>query len=531
MAFDTVSNRLQQDPAQLLARAARRIGGWLALIAVLALSLALCGCAALPAGVQRPVSHAITAERGALADLVAASTPAGQQALSGAQLIADGDQALVARIELIRRASQSLDLQTYHIASDGTGLAILRELQAAAGRGVRVRLLVDDLYAAGQDALFAALALQTNVQVRLFNPLPVRSGSFVSRIALSLHEFSRINRRMHNKLFIADATLAVTGGRNIADDYFKRGEASNFIDMDVLASGPVVHELSALFDRFWNSEQAFPVQAFAQGDAAQFAQLSAGAHSGETAAVTPGRRSGVAEQLDRGRLALHFARAELLADGPAKAAGVVARSTRAEVDTLMRTAQTELMIVSPYFVPGDHGLAMIKALTERGVQIGVMTNSLAATDEPLVHSGYAKYRLALLKTGAKLQELGAKLAGKAGVAGNFRSSQGRLHAKLVVIDRSRLFIGSMNMDGRSERHNTELGLLFDSPALAAEAAQTFHSGAQAGTYRLRLAAHEKIEWLADEDGATVAFADEPGHSAALQMKLSLLSVFVAEDLL
>ena len=326
--------------------------------------------------------------------------------------------------------------------------------------------------------------------------------------------------------------VAIAGGRNLADEYFMRSQRANFVDMDVLVTGAVLGPLSELFDRFWNSEQAYPVQAFAKGEAGAFTRLSAAAN-GDVSAPALDRfgRAGIVAQLDSGRLALHFARIELLADDPAKATGVSTPTTRDGANVAMAAAQSQLTIVSPYFVPGDAGLAMMRSLTERGVRISVTTNSLGATDEPLVHSGYAKYRLPLLKMGAKLQELGATLSRKAGVLGNFRSSQGRLHAKLLVIDQSRLFIGSMNMDGRSERHNTELGLLIDSPVLAAEVTEMFHAGAQASTYRLRLTAEDRIEWLADEDDATVVHAQEPGQSAALALKLAILSAIVAEDLL
>jgi len=232
----------------------------------LLLSLALAGCASLPPQGQRPVSTALadTADT-PLARIAAAAAPDDERQLSGFRPLMDGDHALNARIALIRRAQKSLDLQYYLIASDEVGLLLLRELRDAAARGVRVRVLVDDLYAAGQDELFAGLAAHANVELRLFNPLPARSGTFGARIVLSLHEFTRINRRMHNKLFIADNAFAIVGGRNLANEYFMRSESANFIDADVLATGPVVRELSTVFDAYWNSEQAWAVQSLTAG--------------------------------------------------------------------------------------------------------------------------------------------------------------------------------------------------------------------------------------------------------------------------
>jgi putative cardiolipin synthase len=427
-------------------------------------------------------------------------------------------------------------VQTYHVACDATGALFLSELRNAAARGVRVRLLVDDLYAARQDALYAALAAHANVEVRMFNPLPVRDGSFGARIALSLHEFSRVNRRMHNKLFVADGAFAIAGGRNIADEYYMRSAQANFIDMDVLAAGAVVRELASVFDGYWNSEQAYPIGALtASVNAARFDALNvAPAEEPVYAARDHFGREAIPAQLQRGTLELRPARVQVLVDQPSKAAGAATRTTHAAATEVFASAQSELTIVSPYFVPGDAGLAMLREVQERGATVNVTTNSLGATDEPLVHAGYSKYRMPLLKMGVKLQELGASLSQKSDAVGDFRSSSGRLHAKLVVIDGQRLFIGSMNMDGRSERHNTELGLVIDSRELAAEANELFRAGAQGASYRLQLAGaqgRERIEWLAREKGGEVTHAKEPGRTRGLATKLTLLTALISEDLL
>ena len=310
--------------------------------------------------------------------------------------------------------------------------------------------------------------------MRLFNPLPVRNASFGGRIALSLHEFSRVNRRMHNKLFIADSAFAIAGGRNIADEYYMRSTLANFVDMDVLAAGAVVRELAAVFDSYWNSEQAYPIGTLTPAvDAARFDALNAvPADEPAYAALDRFGRDAIAAQLQSGTLQLRAARVQVLADQPAKAAGAATPTTHAAAAEVFATAQSELMIVSPYFVPGDGGMAMLRQVQERGATVSVTTNSLGATDEPLAHAGYSKYRLSLLQMGVRLQELGATLSQKSSQLGDFRSSSGRLHAKLAVIDGRRLFIGSMNMDGRSERHNTELGLVIDSRELAAEVTES-----------------------------------------------------------
>jgi putative cardiolipin synthase len=237
---------------------------WLRLLAAAAV-VALAGCATLPGNVERRESHALTdVQATTLGKVAAASVPGDAADRSGFRLLPDADDALEARLALIRSAERSLDVQYYLIANDGTGRQFLAALVAAASRGVRVRVLVDDLYTAREDALFTALSALPGFEVRLFNPLPARSGGFATRVAFSSHQFARINRRMHNKVLIADGSFAITGGRNVADEYFDRG-ISNFIDMDLLSTGPVVATLAALFDEFWNSTWAYPASSLLRG--------------------------------------------------------------------------------------------------------------------------------------------------------------------------------------------------------------------------------------------------------------------------
>ena len=261
---------------------------------------------------------------------------------SGFRLLPTGDFALDARLTLARRAERSLDVQYYQLQRDSVGLRFLRELGDAARRGVRVRLLVDDLYTAGEDELFRSFAALPNVQVRLFNPLPMRGGSLLTRLFWSLSEFGRINHRMHNKLFVADNRFAVSGGRNMADEYFMQSETANFIDMDVVAAGPVVREQSSVFDRYWNSEHAWFVEAVVLSTLAaaeaqrRFDELVQGATSDLRLAPDDALgRHGVGTELAAGQVSLAFARVDVFADAPAKvdranrsdSVATVARST------------------------------------------------------------------------------------------------------------------------------------------------------------------------------------------------------------
>ena len=260
---------------------------------------------------------------------------------------------------------------------------------------MRVRILLDDLFAVGQDDLLAALAGHANVEVRMFNPLPVRRGGVVSRVVFSMHQFPRINGRMHNKLFIADN--AFSGGRDVADPYFGRSEPANFIDMDILSTGPVVRELSAVFDGYWNSEHAYPVQSLAMvrfdADRARryFDERVQGvAPDHPVAPKDPLGRASVREQLESGHLDQHFATAQVQADAPAKIDGVHARTIDGSVMSskleLVRSAKSDSLIASPYFIPGRQGVAAMRQAMANKVRLTVMTNSLTTTDEPLCTS-------------------------------------------------------------------------------------------------------------------------------------------------
>lgn len=512
------------QPPGLLLHALRSV----AAIGLVIVLCALFGCASLPAGVERRASNALPADPAAPLSAVAADNDPGT-GLSGLRLLADGDHALEARLTLIRRAARSIDLQTYHVAADGTGELVLAALRDAAARGVRVRLLVDDLYTAGVEPLLAALAAQPGAEVRLFNPLPVRGGSLAARVTLSLHEFTRINHRMHNKLVVVDGAFAIAGGRNVADEYYSRSLQANFVDMDVLATGAVVPELAALFDRYWNSEAAWPLCALVSDVPGVLPAVANAPAVGPDRFGVPSLQS----QLDAGHLQQVVATVRVLADAPSKAEGRVDedRTTQAQALRAMDGAEQSLLIVSPYFIPDPRAQAMLQSAVARDVHVTVLTNSLAATDEPAVHSGYSRHRKALLRMGVKLHELGAALVRTAGVPEVASGSLGRLHAKLAVIDQRLLLVGSMNMDRRSGRLNTEMALVIDSPELAARLADGLEAERRAGSYRLRLGSDDTVEWLSREHDREVVQHVEPDTSFGLRFRAGLTALLVSEELL
>lgn len=504
----------------------------------------LAACASLPPRGDVAASRAFTAVDVAgatLARVAAASRPSDETAPSGFRLLPVGEFAFDARVALARRAERSLDLQYYYLHRDEAGRALLRELREAARRGVRVRLLLDDFYAAQIDDLLLGLASFPNVQVRLFNPMPMRRGAPVLRLLLSPGDFRAHNHRMHNKLFVADNSVAIYGGRNIADEYFMKSREANFIDMDVLSTGPVVTDLSSAFDRYWNSELSWPLQTVLGGPAdVEAARMQFDREVGDARIATPQApvdsfgQSTVGSQLQAGRLKMFYATAQVYADPPEKASDpkLGTEPTRAVNGLLaaLTAARHEVVMVSPYFVPGTVGMPLIRTARENGIRVALFTNSLGSTDEPLVHGRYAAYRAEILRLGVELYEVNPRQARRVRRFGDFGGSIPRLHAKVSVVDRQRLLVGSANLDGRSAVGNTEMSVVIDSQELAKAFASRLDGDHFASVYRLRLGSDGKtIEWVQlDEHGQTTITSDEPDSGWWLRAKLWLQSLLVDE---
>ena len=524
-------------------------------LALLLLGLVLSACSSLPAHQPETPTHAV-------ADF--ADTPLGRMTAqrlpddgrSGFLLQPYGPNALATRIEMCRLATRSLDVQYYLLAGDNTGRALMRELRDAAARGVRVRVLIDDLYTQGEDELLLGLASYPNVQVRLFNPFPGGRTSNFARFLTSGLEIGRINRRMHNKLFVADNAAAMAGGRNMADEYVMNAEGSNFIDMDTFVAGPAVRGLSAAFDLYWNSSHVYPVAQIASSDKspealrAQFDQATRSARPPESLEhLSPGARIpdsplplsadllhmlNLPHELrehDLGPLLL--ASAQVLVDPLSKTDG-----DNEALDSIQGTvfegtyhwfqsARQQIKMVSPYFVPNQEAVESIAHARRQGIQFRLVTNSLAATDEPWVHVGYARYRKQLLKLGVDIYELSPSLSVKRRRLGLIGKSAGALHMKNSVIDHRQVFLGSMNLDQRSTKLNTELGLIIDSPEMAQQLEAMVDN---ASSYHLRLGPDgDSIEWVEEDgEGHETVFHEEPETSAWLRFKLWLLSPLIPE---
>ncbi len=431
---------------------------------------------------------------------------------SGVLYMRYGRRALEARLALADLAERSLDLQYFIWDADVSGHLLADRIIRAADRGVRVRVLLDDLSIVDRDTAIAQLSAHPNIDVRAFNPFRARS----SRLRDFLTDPSRVNRRSHNKVMIADNTIAIVGGRNIADSYFGVHGDSNFRDLDTVAVGPVVRDASTVFDDFWNSPFALPYEAFvdspptrAECDAA-IATMRAQMVSERLPYPIDEEVGALTANMQTIRDALTWAPVRVLYDPPEKAEDPNSAGIFTVLDALVSNAQTEVLIENAYFVPRDHGVEIVAALHARGVKVRVLTNSLASNDVVAVHSGYQKYRDDLLENGMELYELrpDSTMEHLRWSTLSWKSRAG-LHAKAMVVDRRYVVVGSYNLDPRSADINTELALLVDSPAFAAMVAEFFDDGVRPeNSYRVTLE-RGRLRWTASDDGTIRVYDEEP----------------------
>jgi len=493
-----------------------------------AVILAVSGCAGLPRHVEKSRSVAFEKPDTTKLGRIVAGDEVGKN-LSGIRLLSSGDEAFASLIALADHAERTLDIQYYIIHEDESTRTLLHHVRVAADRGVRVRVLVDDLNTAGEDRRFMHLSSHANVEVRVFNPFTAGRFSTWTRFIASATDIRRINHRMHNKFFVAENALAITGGRNIGDAYFTLDPHSNFVDLDVVVAGPIVPELSASFDEFWNSKYAFPISSVA----------AAVATEGAAAPVVEPEFSASANrlqhELDANDVQLAWVPATVLADQPAKIASETSPEEEVtianDIAALMKSAKQELIIMSPYFVPGTPGMALLTDLVAAGVHIRILTNSLASTDSPLVDIGYARYRVKLLKLGIDLREMRPKLGQKHARFHPFRSANASLHAKALVIDQKIVFIGSLNMDERSAKTNSELGLVISSAEIARQVTSLLDDLSTDSSYKLQLDANGHVEWAGGDPAAPKIWHTEPETSRTERLWLTLLSPFAPDELL
>ena len=467
----------------------------------------LTACATRPPATafDRQVTHALPATENTPLHTALAPLEAAHPDQSGFRVLASGTDALQMRIALARAATKTLDMQYYIANEDTTGKLLLGAALYAADHGVRVRMLVDDLNFKDIDQVMAGLNSHDNIEIRVFNPFGSAQQGVFERTTNVFTQLGHFTRRMHNKAMIADNQIAIVGGRNLGDEYFSASETLQFRDLDVLAAGPITADVSASFDDYWNSSIAYPLRVLnkqkfdakeldkTRDDLRQHWRTNADPYNAKPLNATP-----LATQIANDQLGLTWAPAEFKADLPEK---IVHPSPdyvsppMQRLGELMRDAQKDFLIISPYFVPHDSGVKAAGELTHRGVRIAVLTNSLAATDAVAVQAGYSPFRVPLLKQGVELYEFKPQQdTPRAGVAGS--RSRASLHAKTYVIDRKILVIGSMNLDPRSANLNTELALVIHSPVLAEQVAGIFERAtAPEESYRVTLADDAQLAYL------------------------------------
>jgi putative cardiolipin synthase len=495
-------------------------------LAAAALLLLIGGCASLPEGYERIASHALAdtaSTRLALAGRNALAAHPGQGAC---RPLPDGVDALASRMLLAEAAERSLDVQYYIWHDDLTGRLFGSALLRAADRGVRVRILLDDVGTKANDEVVLTLDAHPNVEVRLFNPVASRAFRGLGMLT----DFSRVNRRMHNKSFIADNQRAILGGRNIGDEYFDAHGGVVFNDLDVETVGPAVAEASQAFDAYWNSAAAVPIAALTgrRGQATSLdalrAELATFVEAQRDSAYVRSARSTAADRLAADSEGWYWGRTLVVVDDPEK----VARAPEdteghllPQLGTVARQMRSELLIVSPYFVPGEAGVDWLRGVTRRGVVVTVLTNSLAATDVGIVHAGYKRYREALLDAGVRLYEFkpGAIAYGRAGERKERErsGSSASLHAKTFVFDRRAVFIGSLNLDPRSTQLNTEIGIVCESEPLSRHLADGLMQALDQVAWRVEKVAAPgvppRLVWVETTPGGVVRHGEEPGVSA------------------
>jgi cardiolipin synthase C len=465
---------------------------------------------------------------------------------SGLRIITLGVDGFLTRMQMIGAAERTLDLQYFIFRGDETGRLLTLSLLRAADRGVRVRVLIDDGATIAGDEQINALHAYPGVQIRVFNPFAYRGHNKLLRGIEFLFNASRLDYRMHNKLLVADNSVALIGGRNVGNQYFQVDPESQFADDDVFVAGPLAGKLSATFDEYWNSGLAIPAEALTAEE---------GEHTG------PGHQQASAEKQLRqlqsggvdylariasgepyagmisGRLPLVWAQAQVVCDSPDKkqvengtSAG---RLMNRPVADAARGVQSELLMVTPYFVPVEEEQQLLQGLRQRKVRVRILSNSLESNPDPVAQSGYRRFRTPLLKDGVELHEIRSLLGNVRGSGQTARLSRYgnyALHAKLFVLDRRKLFIGSMNFDQRSFRLNTEVGLIIDSESLAQQSAQRFEAMIRPeNSYALALRPAEtgistRLVWITKNDGKTVEIAREPARSEWQRMKVKLLSL-------
>lgn len=508
---------------------------------LLGLSLLMSGCQGLPSLDGRTQSAVYSKEQVADTYFAQALAPLEAQhgiEKSGVLPLIEADEAFAARMMLAKYAQRSLDVQYYIWRQDMTGTMLFEALHEAADRGVRVRLLLDDNNTNGSDPVLLGLNDHASIEVRLFNPFMLRKPRWWG----FLTDFSRLNRRMHNKSFTADNSLTIIGGRNIGDEYFGATDDVLFADLDILSVGAVVQDVSDDFDKYWHSASSYPLERVVSSQHAMtLAELrqqseQIAASTGAQQYVESLRESDFIRQIEQRNIDFEWLKVRMVSDDPRKGLGNAEKESLLiqQFQDIIGDPSVDVELVSPYFVPTEAGVEAFAWLVRKGVEVKVLTNSLSATDVTAVHGGYAKRRKALLKSGVILYEMQrhpsrVKLAKR---KKRFLGSSGSsLHAKTFSVDGKHVFVGSFNFDPRSANLNTELGFVIDSPRLAKRINQAFYDDIPAHAYQVKLTDAGRMYWTEQRDNGVHTYTSEPNSSVWRRVSAHMFSWLPIEGLL
>jgi len=467
-------------------------------------AVALAACTTLEPRPQLPDATAVPVSTGSELDRVIAAAEERHPGQSGFRLVREGPEAFAIRSRTALAAGRSLDVQTYIWHNDATGSFLGVRLLEAADRGVKVRLLVDDLDARSKNYGFAALDAHPNIEVRMFNPLETRSGALRTMFE-AVGSANRINRRMHNKTWIADNRIAIVGGRNLGDEYFGASEEVNFVDLDFAMVGPIVRDASASFDRYWNSPAAYPMEILAPKEvnpqALQTLRDRIAAQLGEAGRsrfAEELRESDAVQRLIAGDWPMHWsANYRFVSDDPMKAlgedVGLAGSNVLAFLAPVLKESRESVTVISPYFVPGEAGTRNLVEIDQSGSTVRVLTNSLAANDVAMVYGGYSESREDLLEGGVELWELKPTMGSNVKTS-LFGSSGASLHTKALAVDGRIAFVGSYNLDPRSTSLNCEQGIFVESAPIAGQLGEIFSTDSSGSSAWSVTLVDGKLQW-------------------------------------
>jgi putative cardiolipin synthase len=467
----------------------------------------IAACSSLPSDFPRQASYAVSPDPNAEIAQSLHFDADGPKDHAQFLLLNDGAAALRCRLALADMARRSIDMQYFIWHGDESGILLLDRVLKAADRGARVRLLLDDFHVKGADIKVAALDRHPNVEIRIFNPFSSRSTASLPRFFELATSMDRLNHRMHNKVFVADNHAAIIGGRNIGNEYFGLSEDVNFRDMDLLSIGPIAGKISDSFDAYWNSRWAYPIEALSPS---KIDEEDMTALRDEIRKRMAERReimqsigtepkdwrreiNGLRDRLVEGKV-------QVIYDQPPSGDGAPADQMFRQLIRHFEEVKEEMLVISPYFIPRRKGVELFDTLASKGVKITILTNSLASNDVVFYHSAYKRYRRGLLDAGIDLFELRADAEDRSSYStAPVLSRWLGLHAKAAVFDKQKVYIGSLNLDPRSARLNTEIGLIIESPALADQVMKAFGRDLKpANSWRVELDERKRMVWKSDE---------------------------------